>query len=152
MIRVKRARIATTVLTATAVALAALVSGTFPAGAAAGSSMLSAGQELDAGQGLVSASGQYRLNMQSDGNLVIYNGVAIWASNTAGTGGGNHLAMQADGNLVVYTSAGKPVWASNTAGTGGGHRLVMQNDGNLVVYTSAGKPVWASNTAGIGCT
>ncbi len=120
MIVVELTGIAKRSLTATAIAMAALVGVTLPAGAAAGSNVLSAGQELRAGQALVSAGGQYKLNMQSsDGNLVVYNnGVAIWASNTAGTGGGNHLAMQADGNLVVYTSAGKPVWASNTVGIG----------------------------------
>jgi len=110
---------------------------------------LSAGQELLAGQDLVSPGGQYTLDMQTDGNLVVYgNGCVIWASGTAGTGSGDYLAMQGDGNLVVYTSAGKPVWASNTAGTGSGNYLDMQVDGNLVVYTSAGKPVWASGASG----
>jgi surface antigen len=67
-------------------------------------------------------SGGTSVNMQSDGNLVIYTSAAkpVWASNTAGTGSGNHLVMQDDGNLVIYTSAGKPVWASNTAGGGSG--------------------------------
>jgi cell wall-associated NlpC family hydrolase len=119
------------------------------ASAAAGGSTLSAGQKLQAGQDLVSSGGQYKLDMQGDGNLVIYeNGSAIWASSTAGTGSANYLVMQGDGNLVVYNRAGKPVWASNTAGTGSANYLVMQGDGNLVVYNRAGKPVWASNTAG----
>ncbi len=116
--------------------------------AAAGGSSLSAGQELQAGQDLVSAGGQYTLVMQTDGNLVTYgNGCVIWASNTAGTGSHDYLAMQGDGNLVIYTSAGKPVWASNTAGSGGQNSLDMQVDGNLVVYTSGGKPVWASGAS-----
>jgi CHAP domain len=131
---------------ATAAMMAATITGVVQtAKAAAGGSTLSAGQELQAGEDLVSSGGQYTLIMQSDGNLVTYgNGCVIWASNTAGTGSGNYLAMQGDGNLVIYTSAGKPVWASNTAGTGNGNSLNMQVDGNLVVYTSAGKPVWAS--------
>jgi surface antigen len=60
--------------------------------------------------------------MQGDGNLVIYTSATkpVWASNTAGTGGGNHLVMQNDGNLVIYTSAGKPVWASNAVASGSG--------------------------------
>ena len=107
--------------------------------------------KMSAGKYLHSASGQYKIAMQGDGNLVVYdNGKAIWASNTAGTGSANYLAMQGDGNLVVYTSGGKPVWASNTAGSGSGNHLIMQNDGNLVVYTAGGKAVWASKSAGSG--
>ena len=64
-------------------------------------------------------SGGTSVNMQGDGNLVIYTSAAkpVWASNTAGTGSGNHLVMQDDGNLVIYTSGGKPVWATNTVQT-----------------------------------
>ena len=65
-------------------------------------STLSAGQELQAGQDLISAGGQYTLVMQTDGNLVAYgNGCVIWASNTTGTGSHDYLAMQGDGNLVI---------------------------------------------------
>jgi ribosomal protein L27 len=116
-----------------------------PAWGAAGSNILSAGQELHAGQDLISSGGQYTLVMQGDGNLVIRgNGCVVWASNTAGTGSSNYLIMQTDGNLVVRTSSGTAVWASNTAGTGSSNYLVMQTDGNLVVRTSSGTAVWAS--------
>ena len=86
---------------------------------------------MSAGKYLHSTNGQYTLNMQGDGNLVVYTsaGKPVWASNTGGTGSQNFLAMQGDGNLVVYTSAGKPVWASDTGGTGSGSRLVLQNGG-----------------------
>jgi len=119
-----------------------------PAWAGAGTSVLWAGQTLQAGQELISDGGQYALAMQTDGNLVVYgNGCALWASNTAGTGSSDHLVMQTDGNLVIYTSAGRPVWASNTVGSGSGDYLAMQTDGNLVVYTSANHAVWASGAA-----
>ncbi len=36
--------------------------------------------------------------MQEDGNFVVYK--AVWASNTAGRG--HNLQMQTDGNLVLY--------------------------------------------------
>jgi hypothetical protein len=137
------------VLGAASIALAASLGTAWPAAAATGGNSLSAGQVLHAGQDLVSAGGEYTLDVQTDGNLVVYgNNCVLWASNTAGTGSGNYLAMQGDGNLVVYTSAGKPVWASNTAGTGSRNDVVMQSDGNLVVYTSAGKAVWASKNSG----
>ena len=140
-----------TLAAAIAVAVGALgisLSAVAPASASAGGSSLSAGQELQAGQDLVSPGGQYTLDMQTDGNLVVYgNGCVIWNSNTGGSGSHNFLAMQADGNLVIYTSAGKPVWNSKTAGTGSQNTLEMQVDGNLVVYASGSKPVWASGAS-----
>ena len=53
--------------------------------------------------------------MQGDGNLVIYlrGGHAIWASNTAGSGG-VRLVAQSDGNTVIYRADNRPVWATNT--------------------------------------
>jgi hypothetical protein len=99
-----------------AAALAAPLSAARPAFAWAGGSTLSAGQELQAGQDLVSSGGQHTLVMQTDGNLVVYgNGCVIWASNTTGTGSSNYLAMQGDGNLVVYTGTSHPVWAAGAS-------------------------------------
>jgi subtilase family serine protease len=113
-----------------------------------GAGTLQAGQVLKAGQSLVSPNGQYTLDMQTDGNLVVYgNGCVIWNSGTEGTGTANYLTMQTDGNLVVYTSAGKAVWNSGTEGTGSANYLYMQNDGNLIVYTSANTAVWAAGRA-----
>jgi D-mannose binding lectin len=56
------------------------------------------------------------MDMQIDGNLVIYNGQgqAIWATNTQG----NTLAflrMQDDGNLVITSQQGQTLWASSTS-------------------------------------
>ena len=141
-------RLAAAFLGVAGLVLATSLSAAAPATAAAGGSILSAGQELQAGQDLISSGGQYTLDMQTDGNLVVYgNGCVIWASGTAGTGSNDYLAMQGDGNLVIYQSDGHPVWASNTAGTGRQNYLAMQVDGNLVVYTSAGAPVWASGAS-----
>jgi hypothetical protein len=98
-------------------------------------------------QTLQTANRSYRLILQDDSNLVLYNGThAIWASNTVGTGA-SYLSMQPDGNLVMYTSSNKAVWATNTVGRGG-ISLLIQPDGNLVMYTSVNKAVWASNTVG----
>jgi hypothetical protein len=115
----------------------------------ANGSRLCTGGVLHAGQALYSPSEKYELTMQTDGNLVAYDGTkAIWASGTKGSGTADYLTMQADGNLVVYTSASKAVWASGTKGTGTANYLLVQDDGNVVVYTSAGKSAWASGTAG----
>ena len=62
----------------------------------------------------------YRMNMQTDGNLVIYladGSKVCWASNTAGRG--VRANYQTDGNFVIYNSSSQPVWASNTKGKGG---------------------------------
>ena len=60
------------------------------------------------------------------------------------------LIMQTDGNLVLYDANDHAVWASNTQNRGKApHRLVMQSDGNLVIYDKQYKATWASNTNSI---
>lgn len=108
---------------------------------------------------LTSATGAFRLTMQSDGNLVLralddtnypfqvnYTEV-VWSSGTGNQFGNSaHCDMQAtDGNLVVYNAFNTPVWASNTQGNKGAF-LRPQDDGNLVVYASDGRVLWASHT------
>jgi endoglucanase len=111
---------------------------------------LSAGQWLSAGQSLVSSSGNMRLAMQTDGNLVLYTaaGVAVWASHTYGSGSTDKVSMQTDGNLAIYTATGAAVWSTSTTGTGSNNRLDLQTDGNLVLYTSANVVLWSSKTWG----
>ena len=106
---------------------------------------LASGASLAPGQARVSADGQFHLEFQGDGNLVLYRGsTALWASRTGGPTG--NLAMQGDGNLVIYDASGRPLWATDTAGNPGAH-LVVQTDGNVVLYSARGVPLWATNTA-----
>ena len=60
--------------------------------------------------------GPYRLIMQDDGNLVIYDAdnKATWATGTHGKGSGCHFYCQEDGNLVIYDNQKRPIWASDT--------------------------------------
>ncbi|WP_285726949.1 hypothetical protein [Geothrix rubra] len=106
-------------------------------------------QSLGVGQSLVSQNGAYRVLLQGDGNLVVYNGnltVAYWDSATSGywIGSSGRLTMQSDGNLVIYNSNNYPYWdiGQNThfqpAMGRYGYYLKIQNDGNLVVYTRWG--------------
>jgi hypothetical protein len=102
--------------------------------------------ELKTAEQVWSCDGRFVLAMQTDGNLVLYEGsTALWASHTAGSGA-TVAVMQDDGNFVLYTTAGKAVWATGTGGAGCETYLAVQNDGNVVVYDSAGKAIFATNT------
>lgn len=103
------------------------------------------GERIFAGESITSKSGRYTLDLQKDGNLVIYgDGRALWASWTAGKSA-SYLAMQDDGNLVLYSTSGRPIWFTHTAGKGSSS-LKIQNDGNLVIYDSKSTATWASHT------
>jgi hypothetical protein len=134
-----------------------VVPGTAPSGTATPSNCadsapvpcgeLTANHELTTGQSLTSCNGDYTLDMQGDGNLVLYqNGTALWASNTSGSAA-DEAIMQGDGNFVLYTSSGSAVWASGTVGNDGAY-LVVQNDGNVVIYSASGTALWATGTNG----
>ena len=112
-------------------------------------SRLDAGQQLTKGQNLVSTNGEYRLSMQTDGNLVIYDASnkALWNTKTQGTDAAK-LIMQADGNLVLYSDSSKPKWHTQTYNRANqGVYAQMQDDGNFVLYTAEKKAIWSSQTA-----
>lgn len=98
---------------------------------------LDQGNKLYKGNYLWSSNMRYKLILQDDGNLVLYDtraGYPIWDAGTWGSG--DRLEMQYDANLVVYKSNGSACWSSGTAGRQGwGQRcyLVVQNDGTLNV-------------------
>ncbi|MFZ2029934.1 MAG: LysM peptidoglycan-binding domain-containing protein [Vitreimonas sp.] len=120
--------------------------------------------QLNGGQELVSASGQYKLVLTLNGELQLYHkGELIWTNGVhdAAAYATYRLMAQTDGNLVVYRDvAGQSpvvIWSSNTAGSySGAAFVVMQDDGNLVFAkgtapTSQGT-IWASATAGVVAT
>jgi hypothetical protein len=105
------------------------------------------GRNTDVPRGNSGSACDYKLDFQSDGNLVLMNksGQVLWATGTEGRG--EILSMQSDGNLVIY-GGGKALWATNTGGNHGAF-FAIQSDGNLVVYRSDGRQsLWASNTDG----
>jgi phage-related protein len=120
------------------------------------SSELLRGESLASPGTLLAPSGHYRLQMQNDGNLVIYDrfGVARWATNTDGNGPST-LTHQLDSNIVVRRNSDNLItYASNTYLGGAGNlgslvssSLKLQDDGNLVLRTEDGEAIWASNTA-----
>jgi hypothetical protein len=110
-----------------------------------GQAVMEPGQGLIEGESVTSCDGRFRLTMQYDGNLVLYQGgQALWASNTY-LSQGYASVMQNDGNFVLYDVNQRALFATNTYGQSGNH-LAVQNDGNVVVYNTSGHAVWASNT------
>lgn len=110
---------------------------------------------LRVGHYLLSADRRYRLVMQWDGNVVLYDdraGRPIWATGTRG-GQYSTFVVQTDGNVVVYDGT-RPVWATGTARRVGqldAFELALQTDGNVVLYAydedhEDGRAVWASGT------
>ena len=110
------------------------------------------GQTLFEGEKLISNNGRFHLNMQRDGDLVLYKkgGKVIWASHTHNRGQGPYKAvMQKDNNFVVYDGKDVALWASKpdtkTNERHMGHaRALMQSNGNFVIYSnldSAKRPV-----------
>lgn len=111
--------------------------------------LMEPGDVLRPGWSIYSPSEQFQLLMQSDGNLVLYDGAgkALWASGTSHHPGASAV-MQTDGNLVVYDSAAHALWASQTPQHPGAH-LSLQSDGNLVIYEGS-TALWSSATNGKG--
>jgi hypothetical protein len=110
-------------------------------------SMMQPGDVLHPGWSIYSPSEQLQLIMQTDGNLVLYDGAgkALWSSGTDHHPGA-WATMQTDGNFVVYPPSGHALWASGTDHHAGAY-LYLQSDGNLVVYQGS-TALWASKTNG----
>jgi hypothetical protein len=104
--------------------------------------VLDPGAQLNAGEAITSPNGQFSLAMQSDGNLVEYDGnTSAWATSTSVAG--SHLNMQGDGNLVIYSAANAAEWASGTSGNAGAY-LVLGNNGILTIDSATGVPIWGA--------
>ncbi|KAK1298645.1 Mannose-specific lectin 2 [Acorus calamus] len=88
----------------------------------------------------------YRLTMQADCNLVLYdNGKHIWSSDTKNDAHACHATLKSDGRLVIYPdTGGSTIWESNKPGDADAdYVLVLQVDRNVVIY---GPAKWASDT------
>lgn len=110
--------------------------------------MIVNGDYLFPGQSIISSPHcSYRLSMQSDGNLVLYDNVAnrsIWSTNTANRGG--YAMMDLTGIFYVLNWNGGSAWNTGV-GSGSTTRLVVQDNGNLVLYDWYSNVLWSSRTS-----
>ncbi|MBU2667255.1 hypothetical protein KOI35_27470 [Actinoplanes bogorensis] len=111
-----------------------------------GGDTLTTGGRLDTGDRLTSPNGRYTLQMQTDGNLVGYEGTRpFWATGTWDQPG-NHLVADPYGRFNLLTVRGTVAWTRSSESAGG--LLRLQDDRNLVLYHSGTHPAaaWASHT------
>lgn len=123
---------------------------TLPPGPSWPDTWLFSGEALYVGGSIRSVSNIYRLDHQTDGNVVLYRndtGIPVWWTGTNGQST-HYLHMRADGNLVLIGTDGQIKWqlGSNSPGA----RLAMQDQGNLVIYSTTDSVVWSTNTIGAG--
>ena len=113
-----------------------------------GCGTLTADHDLTAGQSLASCDGDYTLDMQGDGNLVLYNssGAGVWDTGTDDVAA-VEASMQGDGNFVLYNSSGSGVWDTGTNPNEGAY-LDVGNDGYVRIYSASGKVLWESAATG----
>jgi nucleoid-associated protein YgaU len=106
--------------------------------------VLSSGAALKPGDAVTSANGHYRLELQTDGNLVLTGPTGLaWDSGTRGEDVVT-AEMQTDGNFVLYTADRGVAWTAET--TGPGAHLVVQDDRNIVILAADGATVlWTPN-------
>jgi hypothetical protein len=125
-----------------AIALASAVGYTRGADSLLGSETLT----FESERKLFSENGQYRLDLQSDGNLVVYNvptGHHVWNTQTDGSGA-NEAWMRPEGELWLM-KGGEMKWRSFTQSPGA--YLKLENDGNLVIYRRKPEmPIWSAFT------
>jgi DNA-binding beta-propeller fold protein YncE len=107
---------------------------------------------LLSGQSLV--SGNYKLLLNENGNLALYNSLdnanvnsVIWQSNTENKGVKPYvLILQSDGNLVIIDNQNQIIWSSNTKGQSP-LKLVLSPNGNLCIVDNTGKSIWCQGVS-----
>ena len=96
---------------------------------------------------VISPDGTSKLDMQWDGNLVVYqNNIPIWASGQDVLSRAPYrLYLQKDNNLVIYNSSNLVLWASGTnKGPPRSAYLEINNSGIIEIKTSATEILWSS--------
>ena len=102
---------------------------------------------------LKSPNGSFKLVLQDDAHLILYDGANRLAWRTGVFNPPNSVGpfrlelQQEDGHLVIYDSRGRqrPVWQTNrtSPAANGPFRLAVQDDSNVVVYDKNNNALWA---------
>ncbi|XP_054479220.1 B-type lectin plumieribetin-like [Anoplopoma fimbria] len=104
---------------------------------------LSRNDELRRGDYLMSNNREWKAIFQDDGNFVVYGWKSVWATGTNGSDV-FRLCMQADNNLVMYNKDGSAKWSTGTYMSDVNMcRLQLTDDGKLVVTREA-EQIWSS--------
>lgn len=114
----------------------------------ASAAFLTAGESLQAGQGLASHDGRYSAVLQWDGNFVVNrvaDGAVIFNAGTAGSGA-TQAVMQEDGNFVLYSANGTAVWWTGTFNQQGALPNEFTVDDQGMAAVVAYVPVWGTVT------
>ncbi|XP_030612557.1 mannose-specific lectin-like [Archocentrus centrarchus] len=107
---------------------------------------LAKNNEMRRGDYLLSNNKQFKAIFQDDGNFVIYGWKPTWSSDTAGSDV-FRLCMQEDCNLVMYNKANNPRWHTNShKGNANMCRVQLTDDGKLVVSKEY-EEIWSSATS-----
>lgn len=103
-----------------------------PVAARAAVNVMSPGEALIPGQAVVSLDGQSRLELRSSGALVIACNGIDQLTLTGPNGTSAFMNMQGDGNLVLYNYAQTPVWYTVTAGHPGAYLVLQDDGNAVV--------------------
>jgi hypothetical protein len=89
------------------------------------------------GYRVLATNGTYHLDMQDDGNLVLYKDGynALWASRTGDYGPSSKFEIQEDGGIRIYSNDGRH-WSGTLSRASYSSIWILQDDGNLVIYDS----------------
>jgi hypothetical protein len=107
-------------------------------------------QTLAQDQGISSPNGRYKLIMQPDGNLVLYEYVGNtvtprWRSGYYAPGDAPfYLRMQNDGNLVVYNKNNNAIWATNVATQAPAYWYLAVRDNGIFEVMDGSSSKWSS--------
>jgi hypothetical protein len=102
---------------------------------------------FDNGKKLRSLDGRFGVEIQTDGNLVMFNNIerekdkVQWTSGTVGSGAVAAFMLR-DGDFALVNNIGEVVWRTYTYDAGS--YVQLQNDGNLVVNSPKGYSPWSS--------
>jgi hypothetical protein len=106
---------------------------------------LSKNEEINVGDCIMSLNKEYKLCMQHDGNLVLYNSKnkAIWSSETNGLPI-KKCVLQADNKLTLIDDNNNIKWQSKSNSKSSSY-LLLNNDGSLVINKVDGQLIWKNS-------